>query len=105
FRLRSPSARCARPPAGLRSASPRCAKLAARRLLTRGDPRAEPVDLVDRRAERELELLGPQAVTMQRVVDVDAHAAVQVLRREAHAVTGVACPDLRDRDLVARRPL
>src|SRR5262245_60037115 len=71
----------------------------------RGDRGPEPFEAFGGRAQRELELLRPQAVAMQRVVDVDAHAAVQVLRGEAHAVAGVAGPDLRDRDLLGRGPL
>ncbi len=50
-------------------------------------------------AERELELLRQQEVPVQRVVLVDAHAAVQVLRGVHDPLAALGRPELRHRDL------
>src|SRR5207302_10956178 len=54
-------------------------------------------------AERELELLRPQEVAMKRVVAVDAHAAVEVLRRVHDPLSAVGRPELGNGNLGARR--
>ena len=46
--------------------------------------------------EGELELLGPEEVAVQRVVDVDADAAVQVLRGVHDALAALGRPELGD---------
>ena len=57
-----------------------------------GEHAAEPLERGRRRAERELELLREQEVAVQRVVAVDADAAVQVVRGVHDALRALARP-------------
>src|SRR5438105_848286 len=66
--------------------------------------RSDARELPRLRPERQLDLLRPEIVAMQRVVDVDADPAVEMLRRIGDAVGGLGRPELRDGDLVPRRP-
>src|SRR5206468_11309460 len=50
----------------------------------------------------ELALLGPEEVSVQRVVDVDTDAAVQVLSGVDDALAPLGRPELRNRQLVRR---
>src|SRR5438105_13152661 len=54
------------------------------------------------RAQGELALLGPEEVTVQRVVDVDADAAVQVLGGVHDPLAAFGRPELGHRQLVGR---
>ena len=56
-------------------------------------PRCTSVGVSD--PEVELELLGQQEVAVQRVVAVDTHAAVQVVRGEEHVLAALRGPVLR----------
>src|SRR5262249_45717740 len=71
--------------------------------LPAGDRFAQRGELPGRGAERELDGLRPQVVAMDRIVDVHADAAVQVLGGVDDAVAGLRRPELRHPDLVARR--
>ena len=59
---------------------------------------AAPDELRCRRAERELVALAPHDVPVDRVVEVDAHAAVDVQRRVRDVVATLGRPELRRRD-------
>src|SRR5436305_1291560 len=69
-----------------------------------GEMRTEREQLPGRRSELVLDLLAPQEVAVQGVVEVDTEAAVQVLAGMQRAHPAVARPELRDRDLFDRRP-
>src|SRR5581483_8264689 len=64
-----------------------------------GDQAAEPHELRRRAAERVLDLLRPQEVAVDRIVDVDRDAAVDVEARVADPAAGLRRPELRGRDL------
>src|SRR5258705_722991 len=68
--------------------------------LRRREPRAEPCELLATGAEVDADLAGPQVVAVDRVVDVYADAAVQVLRRVGDVGAAFGGPELRDRQLV-----
>ena len=68
----------------------------------RGELLTDPDELPRRAAERLRELPRPEVVAVQRVVDVEPDAAMQVLRRVRDAVAGLGGPVLRDRERVAR---
>src|SRR3954471_22084312 len=68
----------------------------------RGDEPAEVPQLLGLGAQRELELLEPLEVPVDRVVEVDADAAVHVERSMAHPAAALRRPELRGGDLHAR---
>src|SRR5690606_23779219 len=80
---------------------PRSSRRRERRLG--GDPPAELDELRRRRAEREFDLLRPEEVALDRVVDVDADPAVDVEGRVPDPAPALARPILRGRDLLRRR--
>ena len=63
---------------------------------------AEPAERRARAAQGVLDLLAPQEVPVHRVVDVGAHAAVQVLHVVHHPLAALRRPPLRDQH-VGRR--
>src|SRR3954452_16435915 len=67
-----------------------------------GEELAEVAEVAAAGAEGELELLGPAVVAVQRVVAVDADAAVEVLRGAHDALAGVGGEVLGDGDLLGR---
>src|SRR5262245_59840352 len=71
--------------------------------LPAGDRFAQRGELAGCGAERELDGLRPQVVAMDRIVDVNPDAAVQVLGGVDDAVAGLRRPEVGDPDLVARR--
>src|SRR5262245_66034681 len=68
-----------------------------------GQHAPEPHEADGGAAQVQLELLGGKEVAVQRVVAVDAHPAVDVLRRVHHPLTTLGRPVLRGRHLLRRR--
>src|SRR4051794_20180895 len=68
-----------------------------------GERVAEPEEVGGGAAEHELELLRPQEVPVHGVVDVDAHAAVQVLAGGDHALAALRYPEPGDGELLSGR--
>ena len=67
-----------------------------------GEQLAEPGELAGAAAEGQLEVLGPEVVAVQRVVAVDAHAAVQMLGRAGDPLPGLGGEVLGDGHLACR---
>src|SRR5206468_4364927 len=70
-----------------------------------GHVAAELGELGQRGPELELEALAPQEMPVDRVLDVGAQAAVQVLRRGRDARAGLRRPELRDPGVARGRAL
>jgi len=83
-------------PKPARGAPVLCVRTRARR-RPRRPPVPDPHELPGRPAERHAELARPQVVAVERVVEVDADAPVQVLGGVGDAVAALGRPELGDR--------
>src|SRR5581483_2660537 len=105
---RSPQTSASRSPITSTSDSKMSARLysttAASLHRVRGEHRAEREQLPGRAAELVLDLLAPDEVAVQRVVEVDTQTTVQMLGGVHDPGPAVAGPELRDRDRLVGRP-